>query len=39
MKPEEDQPKGTMVILITYLVLTLVIWAGVYLLLLQRGGA
>ena len=33
-----DQPKGTMVILVVFLVLILLSWAGMYMLLIQRGG-
>ena len=34
----DHQPKGTLVILVFYLALTILSWLGVYLLMLQRGG-
>lgn len=37
MKPEQ-QPKGTLVILIIYLVILAVSWVSMYLLMLNRGG-
>lgn len=40
MKPDEDEkPKGTMVILLVYLAITIVLWLGVYFILLSRGGS
>lgn len=37
MKPEQ-QPKGTLVILIIYLVILAASWISMYLLMLNRGG-
>ena len=34
----EDEPKGTIVILLVYIVILAMSWGGIYLLLLQRGG-
>ncbi|NPV78100.1 MAG: cytochrome c oxidase subunit 2A [Anaerolineae bacterium] len=34
----DDQPKGTLAILILYLVLLIAIWGLVYKIMLQRGG-
>jgi hypothetical protein len=34
----DDQPKGTLVILIIYLVLMLLAWLCVYFIMLSRGG-
>lgn len=35
---KEEHPKGTLVILLIFLFLTLVTWLGVYFLMLSRGG-
>ncbi len=35
---KEDEPKGTMLILIIYLVILALSWGGIYLLMLQRAG-
>ncbi len=35
---DDDRPRGTMVILIIFLLLLIASWVGVYLILLQRGG-
>lgn len=35
---QEDGPKGTMVILIAFLAITILSWFGVYMLLINRGG-
>jgi len=35
---KDDQPRGTLVILLIYLVIIVLSWVGVYLLMLQRGG-
>ena len=34
----EDEPKGTIVILLVYIVILALSWGGIYLLMLQRGG-
>lgn len=34
----EEQPKGTMVILLAFLIFTILSWIGVYMIMLQRGG-
>ena len=38
MKPDEQQPKGTLVILLIFLVVLALSWIGMYLLMLSRGG-
>lgn len=40
MKEENDdlQPKGTLAILLVYLVLVIISWVGVFLLMVSRGG-
>jgi hypothetical protein len=35
---KEEHPKGTLVILLIFLFLTVVTWLGVYSLMLSRGG-
>lgn len=35
---KEDQPRGTLAILLIFLILTIASWVGVYLIMLQRGG-
>lgn len=35
---QEDEPKGTIVILLVYLVILALSWGGIYLIMLQRGG-
>lgn len=35
---QEDEPKGTIVILLVYIVILALSWGGIYLLMLQRGG-
>jgi len=35
----DDQPRGTLAILIIFLVLILLSWFGVYAIMLSRGGA
>jgi hypothetical protein len=35
---KNDQPRGTLAILLIFLVLLIISWVGVYLLMLQRGG-
>jgi hypothetical protein len=35
---KEEHPKGTLVILIIFLFLTILSWLGVYSLMLSRGG-
>lgn len=37
MKPD-DQPKGTLIILLIYLVVLALSWGGIYLLMLSRAG-
>lgn len=37
MQPEEH-PKGTFAILIIFLLVMIIIWVGLYLMVLQRGG-
>ncbi len=37
MKPDEKL-KGTLVILLIYLIITILSWIGIYLLMLQRSG-
>jgi hypothetical protein len=37
MKPEQE-PKGTMVILIIFMIALALSWGGIYLLMLQRAG-
>ena len=35
---KETQPRGTLAVLIVYLIITIASWVGVYLLMVQRGG-
>jgi hypothetical protein len=35
---KDDQPRGTLIVLLIYLGLIIISWVGVYLLMLQRGG-
>lgn len=35
---QEESPKGTMTVLLIFLILTLLGWFGVYMLLINRGG-
>ena len=35
---KEEHPKGTMVILLIFLVLAVLSWLGIYALMLSRGG-
>ena len=35
---KEEHPKGTLVILLIFLVLTVLSWLGIYSLMLSRGG-
>jgi hypothetical protein len=35
---KEDHPKGTLVVLFVFLVLTIILWLGIYQLMLSRGG-
>jgi hypothetical protein len=37
-KKPEEHPKGTLAILLIFLLVTLASWFGVYALLVQRGG-
>jgi hypothetical protein len=36
-QPTEEHPKGTMVILLIFLLTLIVLWGSVYLILLSRG--
>jgi hypothetical protein len=37
MKPDEH-PKGTLVILLIFLVVVIITWFGIYMIMLTRGG-
>jgi len=34
----DDRPRGTLAIMLIFLVLLLISWGGVYLIMIQRGG-
>ena len=34
----EEHPKGTFVILLIFLLLTIILWLGIYQIMLSRGG-
>jgi len=36
-EPEEFKPKGTIVILVIFLITTIILWGSVYIILLNRG--
>gem|GEM_PF-3918381 len=35
---KEEHPKGTLVILVIFIILTILAWLGVYAIMLSRGG-
>ncbi len=35
---KDDRPRGTLAILLIFLILLLLSWGGVYLIMIQRGG-
>lgn len=35
---KEEEPKGTLVILLIYIIIMALSWGGIYLLMLQRAG-
>ena len=38
MEPPDEHPKGTLVILLVFLLVTVAAWLGVFFLMLARGG-
>jgi len=38
MEPGDEHPKGTLFILIIFLIVVIIAWLGIYALMLSRGG-